>query len=161
MPPWLKIAYSLIGTKEFAGAPSNPTILDWAKKLGGWFASFYKDDSIPWCGLFVAHCIQEAGFKFQNDALSALGWSDYGRDCEASPGAILVFKRDGGGHVGFYVSEDKETYHVLGGNQSDMVTISKISKDRLVTKRWPNEFPLPKVGAVQATLTAPITRNER
>jgi len=45
--------------------------------------------------------------------------------------------RSGGGHVGFYVGEDDRTvsgkpcYHVLGGNQSDAVTIARIDKDRM------------------------------
>lgn len=47
-------------------------------------------------------------------------------------GDILVFKRDGGGHVGFYVAEDKDYYHVLGGNQSDSVNITRIAKYRCV-----------------------------
>lgn len=148
MTPWMKIAYSLNGTKEFAGPQNNPTILDWAKKLGGWFASFYKEDSIPWCGLFVAHCMKEAGFPVQSDALSALGWADYERACDPCEGAIMVFKRDGGGHVGFYVGEDASAYHILGGNQSDMVCISRVAKDRHVATRWPNTFPLSKTGRV-------------
>ena len=34
-------------------------------------------------------------------------------------GDILTFKRNGGGHVGLYVGEDKDCYHVLGGNQGN------------------------------------------
>lgn len=160
MPPWMKIAYSLNGTKEFAGAASNPVILSWAKKLGGWFASFYKEDSIPWCGLFVAHCLKEAGFPVQGDSLSALGWSDYDRSCEPTVGAIMVFKRTGGGHVGFYVGEDKDAYHILGGNQSDMVCISRIAKDRCVATRWPNNYPISKLGRVILSASSNLSKNE-
>jgi len=46
-------------------------------------------------------------------------------------GDILVFSRKGGGHVGFYVAEDATAYHVLGGNQSDSVSITRIAKSRL------------------------------
>lgn len=130
MPPWMKIAYSLNGTKEFAGKSNNPVIIQWAKKIGGWIASFYKEDSIPWCGLYVGHCMNEAGFPVKQDALSALSWANFGRSCEPSVGAIMVFKRSGGGHVGFYVGEDKDAYHILGGNQSDMVNVARVAKDR-------------------------------
>jgi uncharacterized protein (TIGR02594 family) len=156
----MKIAYELNGTKEFAGKTNNPTILGWAKKLGGWFASFYKEDSIPWCGLFVAHCVKQAGFPVQGDALSALGWSDYGVSCEPSLGAIMVFERPGGGHVGFYVGEDKDAYHILGGNQSDMVCISRVAKNRHVQTRWPSTYPPPKTGRIFLKAKTILSRNE-
>lgn len=161
MPPWMKIAYALNGTKEFSGKPNNPTILGWAKKLGGWFASFYKEDSIPWCGLYVAHCMKEAGFPVQGDALSALGWSDYERSCEPCLGAIMVFKRPGGGHVGFYVAEDHEAYHILGGNQGDKVSVARVGKNRHVETRWPKTFPLSKTGRVWTTPQTKLSTNER
>lgn len=160
MTPWMKVATSLIGTKEFAGKQNNPTIISWAKKIGGWIGSFYKEDSIPWCGLFVAHCMKESGFPVQNDALSALGWADYGRPCEPSPGAIMVFVRPGGGHVGFYVGEDDEAYHILGGNQSDMVSVARVAKNRHTDTRWPNTFPVPKAGRVWITPKTNLSRNE-
>lgn len=160
MPPWMTIAYSLNGTKEFAGATNNPTILDWAKKLGGWIANFYKQDSIPWCGLFVGHCVRAAGFPVDQDALSALGWSDYGQSCQPCVGAIMVFKRSGGGHVGFYVGEDNDAFHILGGNQSDMVCISRVAKDRHVATRWPKDHPLSKTGRVILSSGKPLSKNE-
>lgn len=161
MPPWMKIAYSLNGTKEFAGKTNNPTILGWAKKVGGWIASFYKEDSIPWCGLYVAHCMKEAGFPVKQDALSALSWANYERSCEPCVGAIMVFKRSGGGHVGFYVGEDHEAYHILGGNQSDMVNVARVAKNRHVATRWPNTFPLSKTGRVWITPRTKLSTNER
>lgn len=161
MPPWMKIAYALNGTKEFAGSANSPTILGWAKKIGGWIASFYKEDSIPWCGLFVAHCMKEAGFPVKQDALSALGWAKYERSCEPCLGAIMVFKRPGGGHVGFYVGEDHEAYHILGGNQKDMVSVARVEKGRHVDTRWPNTFPLSKTGRVWITPRTKLSTNER
>ena len=160
MPPWMKIAYSLNGTKEFAGKSNNPVIIQWAKKIGGWIASFYKEDSIPWCGLYVGHCMNEAGFPVKQDALSALSRANFGRSCEPSVGAIMVFKRSGGGHVGFYVGEDKDAYHILGGNQSDMVNVARVAKDRFVDARWPSTFPLPKTGRVWLTAKTSLSRNE-
>jgi hypothetical protein len=52
-------------------------------------------------------------------------------------GDVLVFTRNGGGHVGFYVAEDKDCYHVLGGNQSNSVTITRIAKSRCIAFRRP------------------------
>jgi cell wall-associated NlpC family hydrolase len=50
-------------------------------------------------------------------------------------GDILTFKRDGGGHVGLYVGEDDRYYHVLGGNQTNSVSVSRIAKSRLYKAR--------------------------
>lgn len=91
-------------------------------------------------GLFVAHCIAEAGITSAPVALRASSWATWGSALRAdrlAPGAVLVFQRPGGGHVGFYVGEDATTYHVLGGNQSNMVCVTRIGKDRCIARRWP------------------------
>lgn len=138
--PWLATATSLLGTTEVSGTASNPTIMDWAKKLGGWITSYYKDDSIPWCGLFVAHCFSVNNIKGPSNPLSALAWADWGTDVDPQLGAVLVFKRTGGGHVGFYIGETDDAYLVRGGNQSDKVCDTWISKDRCVAIRWPQGY---------------------
>ena len=50
---------------------------------------------------------------------------------------MLVFKRKGGGHVGLYVGHDASAFHVLAGNQSDRVSITRLSRNRLVAVRRP------------------------
>lgn len=137
-PNWIATARSLIGTKETPGPGDNQTIVNWAKAFGGWEGSYYLHDSIPWCALFVAHVLDVNGMKPPKGFLSALAWKDWGDECfPAIPGSILVFGRDGGGHVGFYIAEDDSAYHVLGGNQSDAVSITRVAKNRLVSSRWP------------------------
>ena len=72
--------------------------------------------------------------------LAALEWAAFGTSVPkggAALGDVLVFKRKGGGHVGLYVGHDASAFHVLGGNQSDRVTISRLSKQRLVAARRP------------------------
>lgn len=67
----------------------------------------------------------------------------------------MVFWRDaitsGKGHVGFYAGEDKTAYRILGGNQSNSVSLAWIAKDRLLASRWPATVPpmLPRI--VKAT----------
>lgn len=135
LPRIVSEALKLVGVHEGAGSADNPTILAWAKEVG--LAAVYSHDAIPWCGLFVALAAHRAGKPVVKDPLWALNWLKYG---EASPAAslgdILVFKRPlpGGGtagHVGIYIGEDNAAYHVLGGNQSDAVTITRIEKGRL------------------------------
>lgn len=137
-PVWMGTARTLIGTKEGAGAADNPTILSWAKKLGGWEATYYNHDSIPWCSLFVTHVLEENSIHGPRGFLAAKSYLNWGEKTDPCPGAIMVFGRDGGGHVAFYVGEDKTNYHVLGGNQSDSVSVTMIDKDRLLDARWPS-----------------------
>jgi uncharacterized protein (TIGR02594 family) len=107
-----------------------------AKALG----MLYNADSVPWCGLFVAHCVAEDGIAAAPIAVRAKAWATWGANIageRVAPGAVLVFERQGGGHVGFYVGEDKTSYHVLGGNQGDRVSITRLEKSRCIARRWP------------------------
>ncbi len=61
-PLWLQVARAHVGVKEVPGPKSNPKILEWARKVGRKAGIAYTDDSIPWCGLFMAYVMQAAGF---------------------------------------------------------------------------------------------------
>lgn len=136
LPRIVKIALSQLGTKEVTGIGNNATILSWAKELG--IEKTYNADSIPWCGLFIALVVTRSGRDPVVNPLWARNWQQWGEyQSAAALGDILVFVRDGGGHVGIYVAEDKDCYHVLGGNQSDAVTITRIKKARCVAIRRP------------------------
>jgi uncharacterized protein (TIGR02594 family) len=137
----------LHGTLEAKGAANNPIILQWAKEVGGWEGNYYTNDSIPWCGLFAAVVAKRAGKTVVKNYLGALSWSSFGtliNKSDVGLGDILTFIRPGGGHVGFYIAEDATAYHVLGGNQSDSVNITRIAKIRLYSCNRPqyNNKPL-------------------
>lgn len=160
--PWMEEAKRLQGVRETAGTKSNSVILAWAKALGGFVRSYYTSDDIPWCGLFVAHCV---GLTLPSEALpsnplSALAWAKFGVDVKPTPGAVLVFSRTGGGHVGFYLGEDDAAFHVLGGNQSDQVNITRVAKDRHVATRWPATADRPTAGRLRMTVSGALSRNE-
>lgn len=145
-PAWLRHARTLIGTREAAGPANSPTIMGWAKKLGAKVLGMvYNADSVPWCGLFVATCLAQDGVAAAPIAVRAKAWAMWGANLAAAklaPGAVLVFDRAGGGHVGFYVGEDQTCYHVLGGNQGDRVSIMRLEKSRCVARRWPLGRPV-------------------
>lgn len=125
------------GVLEVPGKDSNPDILKWAKEAGvsGW----YTNDDIPWCGLFVGICVLRAGYRtVGSKLLAALEWANWGSPVakgEESFNDILVFKRPGGGHVGFYCGENEQAFLVYGGNQSNAVSLAWIAKERLVACR--------------------------
>lgn len=138
MQEWIKIARTFIGLKEYPGNANNPTIMGWAKGLGSKLLGIaYAGDHVPWCGLFVAHCIKAAGHATVPIAVRASAWESWGQPCKPVPGAVVVFKRPGGGHVGFLVGQNATSYRVLGGNQSDGVNETWIEKSRCVAIRWP------------------------
>lgn len=137
--PWMTEAQNLLGTKENLGPLDNPLILDWAENLD----IHYKGDDVPWCGLFVAHCIGSSLLNepLPSNPLGARRWRSFGAKAEPRFGAIMVFWRGSkssvDGHVGFYTGEDKTSYRIIGGNQSDQVCFAWIEKDRLIDTRWP------------------------
>lgn len=139
--PWLDTAKKLEGIKEIPGPKHNPKIISWLRDLNAW----WSEDETPWCGTFVAHCMKEAGLPIPKLWFRAKEWATYGsllRPDRLAPGAILVFGRTGGGHVGFYVGEDAGYYYVLGGNQANGVNVMKLGKSRLVASRWPKGVPV-------------------
>jgi len=148
--PWFEEALRLKGVREGTGEADNPLILRWAKRLG----LGYAHDSTAWCGLFAAHCIGASlpDEPLPNNPLGARSWLAFGRKTSPRPGAVLVFwrGRESGwqGHVGFLAGEDAASFHVLGGNQSDAVTIARIARTRLLGARWPATAPLLAVGAI-------------
>lgn len=162
-PRILMQALSLHGIKEKIGPENNPTILGWAKEIGGDVAHTYKADAIPWCGLFMGVCCVRAGLEVPATPLWALSWAKWGIAAPAPMlGDVLVFKRDGGGHVGIYVGEDPAAFHVLGGNQGDAVSITRISRQRFhAARRTAWVFKQPEnVRRIQLQAGGELSQNE-
>lgn len=160
-PKILVEAVKHIGIKEIVGSKHNQVILNWAKDLG--LSKVYNSDEIPWCGLFVAYCAHAQGLQVVDKPLWALSWAKYGNKAdEPMLGDILTFKRDGGGHVGIYVGEDDKCYHVLGGNQGNSVSVTRILKSRLFQARrtaWKVAQPS-NVRKVMLSAKGDISKNE-
>ena len=86
------------GVTEIPGPRHNSKILGWLQKLRAWWA----DDETPWCGVFVAHCMQESGLPLPRFWMRATDWLNWGAKLAAPvAGCVVVFQRPGGGHVGF------------------------------------------------------------
>lgn len=161
-PKILVEAVKNLGVKEIVGKSHNPIILGWANELG--LQKVYTEDEIPWCGLFIAHCANTADVQVVERPLWALNWAKYGNEVkEPMLGDILTFKRNGGGHVGIYVGEDDKYYHVLGGNQNNSVSVSRIAKSRLhKARRTAWKVAQPKnVRKVFLEAKGEITTNEK
>jgi uncharacterized protein (TIGR02594 family) len=156
---WLSEARKHIGKKEIPGAKSNPWITAlWAtaKWLG------VDDSKVPWCGAFVAHCIKSAGLPLPKHWYRAKDWLNWGVPLtKPTEGCIVVFERQGGGHVGFVVGVDKAgNLMVLGGNQRDAVNILPFGLDRNPQYRWPALTPLPKTKLPLLASNGAVSTNE-
>lgn len=150
-PRMIVEALKEFGTLEAPGDADNPKIIGWQEELeaaglGRAYAAVYRHDAIPWCGLFMAIVAHRANLERRTERnpprlyLSALEWAAFGVSVPkgaAALGDVLVFKRKGGGHVGLYVGHDASAFRVLGGNQSDRVSITRLSRNRLVAVRRP------------------------
>jgi len=142
-PKMLVTALKYYGLKEGAGSADNPTIMQWAHDFG---ITWYTHDSIAWCSLFLGEVAKESGYTppDKNNLLAAVSWSNWGNWTNGHwLGAIMVFNRPGGHHVGLYIGEDNDAFHILGGNTGDAVAVARLAKDRLISVRWPTNEPLP------------------
>ena len=163
-PAWLAAARAKLGTRELPGPTHNSKLLAFLNSARAFNGVVWRDDEMPWCGGFVAACLLAAGVEPVKIAARAKSWAAWGanlRVTHLAPGAVLVFGREGGGHVGFYVGEDDRAFHVLGGNQSNAVTITRIGKTRLIAARWPRGVPV--VGGpvrMQRVAGMPMSTNE-
>jgi len=162
MLPWFEEARHLVGTREVLGPRNNPVIMDWAETLD----INYAGDDVPWCGLFVAHCIAATlqDEVLPSNPLGARQWERFADETTPRFGAVMVFWRQslasGKGHVGFYVGEDDTAFQILGGNQSDKVCLMWLAKNRLRSARWPRSGSSLVSSAVRKTRDEGLSTNE-
>ena len=156
-PRWIVQAENHIGVKEVKGATHNPVIVQFWKDIrrGG-----IKDDETPWCAAFVGSMLERSGIqstRFES-AKSYLSWGE--QLDRPVYGCVVVFSRDGGGHVGFVVGKDKAgNLLVLGGNQDDAVNVKSFPLSRKPIYRWPQGEPKP-VGELPVGDSVAMSRSE-
>jgi len=120
-----------MGVKEKPGSAQEKRILQYHKTT----TLKALTDETPWCASFVNWVVIECNLKGTNSA-SARSWIKWGVELKKPiRGCVVVFTRTGGGHVGFYHSEDANNIYVLGGNQSNSTNISAYPRTRLLGYR--------------------------
>lgn len=164
LPKTIQEGLKLLGVAEVVGKGSNKTIIGWRDELNqaGVRVVGFSDDDIPWCGLFAAIVAHRAGKSVVYGPLWARNWEVFGSKVKsAGLGDCLVFARNGGGHVGWYVAEDADAYHVLGGNQSNRVSIARIEKSRCIAIRRPKYNVMPaSVRSYVVKASGSLSKNE-
>ncbi|WP_342163092.1 TIGR02594 family protein [Methylobacterium sp. SD21] len=156
-PVWIELARTKMGLSE---TRNNAELKAFLKSDGNTLGDPAK---LPWCGDFVETCVALTlpDEHMVANPYYALNWLKFGRELkEPAVGAVLVFKRTGGGHVGFYVGERKDAYRVLGGNQGNSVSETWVLKSRCAGIRWPETAPLPTAGRVASAAAGAVSTNE-
>lgn len=159
-PPWIVLARQKIGLHEKL---NNKKLRDWLKSDG---ATLGDPSKLPWCGDFQETLIAVTlpAEPLPVNPYWALNWEKFGRALPKGQiplGAIAPFKREGGGHIGNIVGHDKTHYHVLGGNQSNSISVVRIDKDRQSGGlRWPITYDLPSDNLEMTTINATVSENE-
>lgn len=161
--PWMEEAGRYLGLREDRRRGySNSSVVALAEP----FDIDYSSDDIPWCGLFVGHCMAVSlpDEPMPELVLWSRSWLHFGQKARPQPGAVMVFWRGSPqgskGHVGFYCREDETSYEILGGNQSNRVSHARIAKSRLLGARWPTTA-LPALGEARvANMAGELSRNE-
>lgn len=142
--PWMPIALDEMGVTETPGTGNTPRIVEYLRSttIGAGLAG---RDATPWCSAFVNWCLKRAGVQGTNSA-AARSWLHWGEGI-ATPrrGCIVVFSRDAGGHVAFFMNATPDWILVLGGNQGDRVSIGKYASHRLLEYRVPSVAPVKHV----------------
>jgi len=136
------------GNQAERGEKDNDTIVKYLNVL----KPEISNDDWPWCSAFLAWITSKIGIP-QDVTLASRSWLKVG-DEVASPvqGDIVIFWRESEeswkGHVSIYMKETKDDVYVLGGNQNNMVKISRYPKSRVLgyrrlraTKKAPAKSP--------------------
>ena len=136
------IAVHELGTAEIYGDNHNDRIIEYHQTTSLKATS----DEVPWCASFVNWCLKKAGYQGTNSARarSFLAWGQEISLEEARRGDIVVLSRgshrNGGvnpafGHVGFFAGREQESVLLLGGNQSNKVSLSPYPTHRIISIR--------------------------
>lgn len=160
-PPWHQ---ELLRRKGLHESRDRSSLMAWLRSDG---RTLGDPARLPWCGdaIETAIALTLPTEPLPSNPYLARNWLKFGVPLgRPALGAVMVFWRGSktgtSGHVGLYTGEDAQAYHVLGGNQSNAITIARLDKSRLLGFRWPARFPLPKSGKVELTKAGALSTNE-
>jgi len=136
------MAQRFVGIREIEGTASNPHVLAMLRLDANW----PQGDDVAWCSAFMNYVAWLLRLP-RSKSLRARSWLLVGRAIElteAEPGFdVVILKRGGGnqpgpevieaqGHVGWYAGTEGDRVLLLGGNQSDSVSIGRYPAGRIL-----------------------------
>jgi uncharacterized protein (TIGR02594 family) len=155
-PPWMAFAWAELGEAEISGSDTNPRIAAYFRRAGH---TEIRDDETPWCAAFVGACLDQASVA-PSGSLAARSYLDWGTATDnPGSGAITVLSRGGDpalGHVAFLVGATETSVLLLGGNQSDSVSVAAFPRNRVVGFRVPSLEAVPDDAPTAAPSSLPV-----
>ena len=134
---WMEMAWAELGQSEIKGPIANPRIRAMFADAGH---PHTVSDEVPWCAAFVGAVLTRSGIK-PTGSLMARSYLAWGAPLQVPrEGCIVVLTRGSNpaaGHVGFFVGSRDGYVTVLGGNQSDRVSVQDFSEAGVLGYRWP------------------------
>jgi uncharacterized protein (TIGR02594 family) len=126
-----------IGQKEVKGTQSNSFIL---KIINKFFPDWLDDSTISWCSMIMKYIFEKEGYQVSKATPAARSWLNVGTSLSTPipEDCIVVIKRgsqEWQGHVGIFMKEEGTYIWILGGNQSDSVSIQKFPKSSVLGYR--------------------------
>ena len=136
IPRWFLIASAELGVREVRGG-ENDRIIEYHQAT----TLRATEDEVPWCSAFMCWVMGQAGVASTRSAM-ARSWLAWGRECRPVLGAVVVLRRTDNprnGHVGLLVGQGRDGRPwLLGGNQSDAVSIAPFRGEDVLGFRWPS-----------------------
>lgn len=158
--PWINEINKVMNMHE---SRDNKPLSDWLREG----TAFLGDPSkLAWCGDAVETAIGRTlvDEPIPQNPFWARNWARFGVECGEVYGAIAVFKRGKGGHVGFLVglTANGKKLRIRGGNQQNAVNDTWLSSDRLLALRWPATYPVKfqRAAPILDDDGAPVSTNE-
>jgi uncharacterized protein (TIGR02594 family) len=137
------LAQRFVGSKEVPGSMDNPQIMAMLRLDNSWPGH----DEVAWCSAFVNYVCWLLRLP-RSKSLAARSWLQIWSAVETQYDAevgfdVAILKRggpnqpgpkvlDAEGHVGFFAGKEGDNILVLGGNQSDQVSISSFPSAQLL-----------------------------
>jgi len=139
-PSWYRAALALKGTHEGTKRKPNPVVQAMFTDAG--HPEIKDTTATPWCAVFVSSVMLRSGYAI-GPSMMARSFLNWGEPCKSRLGCVVVMWRgspdSSSGHVGFLVQETDTHVYVLGGNQSDKVSVARFPRSRVLGYRWPRK----------------------
>ena len=150
-PQWITKARGYIGKKETkVNVKDDPFIKMLFEARGNVYKEWAENRTVNeanWCAAFVSYCLDNGGQTALSgyDGIRAKSYLNFGTAIDKPViGAIAVFPREGGGHVGFVVGGKDGQLDILGGNQSNSVCIKTFSESSALGFVIPSGWIVPE-----------------
>lgn len=145
-PAWYKELLAIVGEHEGTARKPNPVVQKLFADAG--FPQIKNTAATAWCAAAVNAALERHGIA-GTKSLAARSFENWGDKLDAPRlGCVVVMWRNSPksweGHVGLFVKADATHVYVLGGNQSDSVSIAKFPLGRVLSYRWPRPLATTK-----------------